>query len=314
VDTVRPEDYARWRATRLGGLTEGIERDLVLDLAGPLTGLRVLDVGCGDGTFAVAAAIRGASVTAVDRSEPMLGAARRRAADAGVEVCFKQADVRRLPFDDGAFDVVLAVAVLCFVEDAAGAVAEMGRVLAPGGRLVLGDLNPWSTWAASRRIRGWLGDRTWGQARFRSGPDLARLAAGAALDVQFVRGAVFYPPIGGLAAVLWPLDRRLGTVTTFGGAFVAMVALKRGANADRARGGQAEVVARNVVRALTGSGDAARYDGHGACFVESGGGRAGCGAGNFYAKPRPAVRMYRPGRTWHAGKVLFEKYWFWRWL
>lgn len=70
---------------------------------------------------------------------------------------------------------------------------------------------------------------------------------------------------------------------------------------------QAEVVARNVARALGGSGEAARFDGRGACFIETGGGKAGYGAGNFYADPRPAVRVRAPGRAWHLGKVLLEQ-------
>ncbi len=70
---------------------------------------------------------------------------------------------------------------------------------------------------------------------------------------------------------------------------------------------QAEVVARNVARALGGKGHAARYDGHASCFIETGGGKAGYGAGNFYADPRPAVKVHPPGRFWHAGKVLLEQ-------
>ncbi len=70
---------------------------------------------------------------------------------------------------------------------------------------------------------------------------------------------------------------------------------------------QAEVVARNVARALRGKGHAARFDGHGECFIETGGGKAGFGVGNFYADPRPAVKVRRPRRLWHAGKVLLEQ-------
>jgi sulfide:quinone oxidoreductase len=77
---------------------------------------------------------------------------------------------------------------------------------------------------------------------------------------------------------------------------------------------QAEVVARNIARSVTGRGREAQFDGHGACFVEVGDRKAGYGAGNFYAEPLPAVKMRRPRLWWHAGKVLFEKYWFWRWL
>lgn len=70
---------------------------------------------------------------------------------------------------------------------------------------------------------------------------------------------------------------------------------------------QGEVVAQNIARALGGKGHAARFDGHGACFIETGGGKAGYGAGNFYADPRPAVKVRPPGRIWHAGKVLLEQ-------
>jgi ubiquinone/menaquinone biosynthesis C-methylase UbiE len=49
-----PLEYARWRETRLGAVTERLERAAVLDLAGPLPGRDVLDVGCGDGAYALA--------------------------------------------------------------------------------------------------------------------------------------------------------------------------------------------------------------------------------------------------------------------
>jgi sulfide:quinone oxidoreductase len=78
--------------------------------------------------------------------------------------------------------------------------------------------------------------------------------------------------------------------------------------------GQAEVVARNVARALGGSGAETRFDGHGSCFIETGDGKAGFGAGNFYGDPRPAVTVRRPRRLWHVGKVLLEKQILWTWL
>lgn len=56
--TIHPGQYARWRASPIGSLTEGLEQAVVLDLAGPLPGKRVLDVGCGDGAYGIAAAER----------------------------------------------------------------------------------------------------------------------------------------------------------------------------------------------------------------------------------------------------------------
>ncbi len=78
--------------------------------------------------------------------------------------------------------------------------------------------------------------------------------------------------------------------------------------------GQAEVVAHNIAVAITGKGEARRFEGHGECFVEMGDGKAGFARGNFYAEPAPTVKMYTPGPHWHAAKVLFEKDWWRRWF
>lgn len=77
---------------------------------------------------------------------------------------------------------------------------------------------------------------------------------------------------------------------------------------------QAEVVARNIARAITGKGRPATFNGHGECFIETGGGKAGFGKGNFYAEPTPEVKVHAPSRTWHAAKVLFEREWLRRWF
>lgn len=77
---------------------------------------------------------------------------------------------------------------------------------------------------------------------------------------------------------------------------------------------QAEVVARNIARAITGKGRPAFFGGEGECFIETGDGKAGFGKGNFYAEPLPQVKIHRPGRHWHAAKVLFEKSWLRRWF
>lgn len=75
---------------------------------------------------------------------------------------------------------------------------------------------------------------------------------------------------------------------------------------------QADVVAENIAHEVEGRPATARFDGHGECFVETGGGKAGFGSGNFYAEPKPAVRLRPPARRWHVAKVLFEKGWLYR--
>jgi sulfide:quinone oxidoreductase len=77
---------------------------------------------------------------------------------------------------------------------------------------------------------------------------------------------------------------------------------------------EGEAVAHTIAAEITGRGQPDTFDGQGECFIEVGGGRAGFGRGNFYAEPRPTVKLYKTGRHWHAGKVLFEKDWWRRWF
>ena len=77
---------------------------------------------------------------------------------------------------------------------------------------------------------------------------------------------------------------------------------------------EAEVLAHNIAREITGRGAARRFTGDGSCFVETGDGRAGFGSGNFYADPAPQIRLKPPSRLLHWGKIAYEKYWLWRWL
>lgn len=224
--TIGPQAYVDWRATSLGAVTDAIEHRVILDLMGELAGVRFLDAGCGDGVLICAAAARRAVATGVDPDPAMLAAARLRVADAGLEATFLEGQVGRLPFPDSSFDVVASVTVLCFVGDAAGALREMARVLRPGGRLVLGELGRWSSWAVLRRVRVWLGSTTWRKARFHTPGELRALVQQAGLPVTAVRGAVYYPPTDLLARLLAPADPWLGRVTPIGAAFIALGAVK----------------------------------------------------------------------------------------
>lgn len=221
-----PASYARWRASTLGRITDDIELELLLERIGPPSGLRILDVGCGDGVLAVELARRGAIVAGVDISGEMIAAARRRAQSGALRIDFKRASAQALPFADDHFDVVTAVTVLCFIEDPDAAMREMVRVLKPQGRLVLGDLGRLSLWALVRRIKGRLGSATWRKARFRTAHDLTRMAGQAGLTDPTVAGAVFHPPFGLAARLMRGADRWLGRHMLFGAAFLVLVARK----------------------------------------------------------------------------------------
>lgn len=223
-----PGAYRRWRAAEIGAVTERLERRLILEMLGDVGGRRVLDLGCGDGELACELAARGAIVTGIDSSPAMIEAAKERAAQQGADVAFEEAGADDLPFPADDFDVVTAVTILCFVQDATPVFREIARVLRPGGRFVIGELGKWSSWAVARRIRAWFGSRLWRRGRFRTARELRGLAEGAGLDVEEIRGAIFYPRCRFAARLLATCDRPLGRQTTIGAAFVALSALKPG--------------------------------------------------------------------------------------
>ncbi len=72
---------------------------------------------------------------------------------------------------------------------------------------------------------------------------------------------------------------------------------------------EARVVARNVIRDITGAGEAAAFDGRGACYVETGDGLTAYGEGRFYDDPAPNVILHSPSSEWHEAKVRYEKAW-----
>lgn len=221
-----PDVYARWRTSEIGAITERLEGQLVLELLGDVNGCRVLDVGCGDGEFALELTRRGAIVTGVDASAAMIDAAKDRAKLHNANITFQVAVAEHLPLPAEQFDIVTAVTILCFVDDAAPVFGEIGRVLRPGGRLVIGELGKWSTWAAGRRIRAWLGSRLWRRGRFRTANELRGLAEQAGLVVRDMRGAIYYPRWSLAARLLSPFDPALGRLTMIGAGFVALSAVK----------------------------------------------------------------------------------------
>lgn len=99
---------------------------------------RVLVVGIGTGAD-LPHLVRARSVTGLDLSQPLLEGARARAAAMGVEAEMVHGNAEALPFADGSFDAVAATYLLCGVEDPAAALAEMVRVVRPGGAILLAD-------------------------------------------------------------------------------------------------------------------------------------------------------------------------------
>ncbi|MFY9554800.1 MAG: class I SAM-dependent methyltransferase [Blastocatellia bacterium] len=123
-----------------------IERPAVEKLIGNISGARVLDVGCGSGTYSVWFAKSGAQVTGLDLSPTMISLARNRASASSVQAEFQVADIREsLPFREREFDLVFTATALHYVENLNVALKEIARVISPGGCLVASVLHPMST-------------------------------------------------------------------------------------------------------------------------------------------------------------------------
>jgi ubiquinone/menaquinone biosynthesis C-methylase UbiE len=164
----------------------------LLDVLDPAPGTRLLDVGTGRGAIAAAAAARGCAVTAVDAAPRMVSLL----AAAHPEIDARVLDAHRLDLPDGSYDLVTGGFVIHLVAEPPRVVAELRRVLRPGGTLALTTPGPsedhgrWDAWEAlfaefSARVADRLPRRDYGVA--------AHLRAGGFTDVRTVHLEVHLP-------------------------------------------------------------------------------------------------------------------------
>ncbi|MES2307025.1 MAG: class I SAM-dependent methyltransferase [Gemmatimonadota bacterium] len=129
-------DYSHFARFMDPGAQEFLER---LQVA---PGTRMLDVACGAGHLAIAAAEGRAEVTGIDFASNLIGRARSHAASAGVQVRFDEGDAEHLPYADGEFDLVVSLIGAIFAPQPDRVAAEMLRVCRPGGRIVMANWTP----------------------------------------------------------------------------------------------------------------------------------------------------------------------------
>ena len=168
--------YDCWFETQCGILVKQYESELLLKLLNPLSGEKILDVGCGTGVFTIDVMALGSRITGIDISEPMLRKAVNKIDKipryAFIGIC---ADMCALPFADNSFDKVLSMTAIEFIEDANKAVAELDRVTRQGGTIVLTTLNSLSPWAEQRRKAAENGHDLFQKIFFRSPDDMRTL-------------------------------------------------------------------------------------------------------------------------------------------
>ena len=170
----------------------------LVKFAGVRSGETVLDVACGTGVVAVTAARAGAVVSGLDLTPALLERARQNAKIAGVEIEFTEGDVEALPYPDASFDVVLSQFGHMFGPRPEVTVAQMLRVLRPGGRIAF------STWPPELYIgrvfamigrylpppEGVAPPHQWGD------PSVVRQRLGDAVtDLRFGRDVLLHPAL-----------------------------------------------------------------------------------------------------------------------
>src|SRR5436190_3128085 len=118
--------------------------EALVEKLGITKGLKVLDLGCGDGTTAIPAAKLGADVLGVDIAKNLVEAGNARAREAGLTNCkFQEGDASNLQeLRDGSFDLIVSIFGAMFAPKPFDVAKEMTRVTRPGGRIVMGNWIP----------------------------------------------------------------------------------------------------------------------------------------------------------------------------
>jgi SAM-dependent methyltransferase len=144
IATIKQRQQAAWASGDYAAVGTRLlpTAELLCEAVDLRAGERVLDVACGNGNAALAAARRFCQVVGVDYVPALLERARRRAAAEGLEASFQEADAENLPFGDGSFDVVLSTCGAMFAPDQEQTARELLRVCRPGGRIGMVNWTP----------------------------------------------------------------------------------------------------------------------------------------------------------------------------
>jgi 2-polyprenyl-6-hydroxyphenyl methylase/3-demethylubiquinone-9 3-methyltransferase len=190
---IRDRAAAHWRREPLSGT--------------PLQGLTLLDIGCGGGLIAEPMARLGASVTGIDATPGNLATARQHAEGQGLTIDYRPETAEALVESAAQFDIVLALEVVEHVADVDLFLKSCGRLVKPGGLLLLSTLNRTAkAWAlaiaGAEYVLRWLPRGTHDWRKFLTPSEVARGLSAGAIEVQEIVGVVYSP-----LSRAWSLNR-----------------------------------------------------------------------------------------------------------
>lgn len=190
-------DRLRWEGP-VGGCVKARYEEIVRDMMPSDIGGECLEIGCGTGRFTVPAAERGVKITAIDVSEQMLAKTRAnlQAAGCSKNVTLALADARATQFAGEQFSLVFSFNVVNHVPHYERVVAEVARILKPGGVFVVGFPSLWSLYLPYASIVN-LTQRSIRRGvftRWPSTPALVRQARGLGLRLERSAGMFHWPP------------------------------------------------------------------------------------------------------------------------
>ena len=211
--------YDEWYRTKTGSYVDRTEKWLVFSMLRSRSG-RALDLGCGTGNYTLELKKRGFDVIGLDASEGMLEVARSK----GLE-CIK-GDAYSLPFPDRSFDLVLSVTMFEFIHEPERVLAEISRVLKPGGEVLIATMNGRSAWFFFKRLKSLFVETAYRYARFYTPKELEKLLENAGFTDIESAGVIYFPsfwPFHGLAE---SIDRRFYRRCRNMAAFIAVRGVK----------------------------------------------------------------------------------------
>jgi SAM-dependent methyltransferase len=199
ISQFKANQKAAWANFAMLEHLTGAAAPRLVNFAGIRAGQLVLDVACGTGVVALTAARAGAKVQGLDLTPELVARARENASLMRLEVPFREGDVESLPFADTTFDVVVSQFGHMFAPRPEVAIAEMLRVLKPGGTIAF------ATWPPELFVGRWFALMSryappppagvspppqWGE------PNIVRDRLGAAVrELTFTRDTMFFPTL-----------------------------------------------------------------------------------------------------------------------